>query len=545
MTDFIAVKDPGPSAQLVNDWFTPVRYLQRYSISAKYMRQTGYRGSLRIGIKWCNQAGAEITTSWSAAVDDPSPVGGDTIWQLIECRDLLCPSNAHQASLVIEVGVAGLTDHSGAQIWFDNTDMGENFRWIKDIDGVLDGVNFRKTGAAYVDLSNRVRAYWEPRMRGGGQPRFLSGSFTPTAFRSSFPRNGGFGDFSGPNVEGDPPDWWDTVTGTWGTDVTIPDRDGLVPRDGDHYLRFMATDPAVEFRSEWFPVEGGTSRVFTYLIANISLVGDPRVTVEWGDGYQGFIGFDTQTIDHTLLAPSEWVKKTFPVTAPATAGWARLSILRDNGASVGGETTGEFLFGSLKSADPTTSGAVTLGDVGSAPNAKAATLVDGVLTLQPADALHPGVVEGGYGDQQLGYGKKIFGGIGIGDLAGDYIELRQVNPGVDQILEIFAGLRVYNDLRVGGAILNFDQHDSSGTPGNVNVPDGIGAGRAAMAAGARVITITSNKIFAATSHVSVTWENHPGQHVSVNYADGVCTISVPVETDSDGPNYIFRWAIIA
>lgn len=396
--DYIAVKDPGPSAQLANDWLTSVRVGQRYSVSAKFMRQTGYRGSLRIGIRWKDQAGATITDSWSASLDDPSPVAGDTVWQEVTCRDLICPSNGYKASLVVEVGVSGLTDHSGAAIWFDNTDMGENFRFIHDIDGVLDGITHRRVGAGYVDGLNRITRYFEPALD-GGTPRSLSGSFTPSAFRPVFPRNGGFSSFSGVNGTGDPPDWWTETAGAWGTDVTVPDREGLVPIDGDGYLRFMPTEPAATVQSEWFPVEGGTARVFTFLIANISLAADPRVVAEWGDGYQGFLAEDTHAVDYTALAPDEWTKGSFELTAPATAGWVRLRIERDDGASIAAETTGEFLFGGFKTVDPTTAGAVTLGDVGFAPNTKAATLAAGVLTLQPAavtfDAgrvAYPGVV---------------------------------------------------------------------------------------------------------------------------------------------------------
>ncbi len=55
----------------------------------------------------------------------------------------------------------------------------------------------------------------------------------------------------------------------------------------------------------------------------------------------------------------------------------------------------------------TNSGDITLGSIGSSPDAKAATLSSQVLTLQPADATHPGVVS--VGTQVLGGAKQILG----------------------------------------------------------------------------------------------------------------------------------------
>lgn len=215
--------------------------------------------------------------------------------------------------------------------------------------------------------------------------------------------------------------------------------------------------------------------------------------------------------------------------------------------------------GSLTVAGAAVSG-VSLGVVGSTPNANAATLVAGVLALQPASAAFPGVVTIG---AQTFAGAKTFSSAII-DAVGfvkDTTTLGMTFNGAD--------VRVRHQGATGDILLGddfgevhiavnssgidftrgfsttqtvkFNYTDSSGTPGNatINKPQG----RSAIAAAAAAVTITSS-VCTTTSHVTITPEDLDVTLLTFKCVPGAGSFVVTGNAAATA-TWKFRWTILS
>lgn len=140
-------------------------------------------------------------------------------------------------------------------------------------------------------------------------------------------------------------------------------------------------------------------------------IADPTIVLNSG-GSSGSASNSGITLEENAIitgyAESSADRNSWIFKAPNTAGVATIT------PGVGGIT----LAGSITSGtnSGTNSGDVTLAAVGSTPSANAASLSGQVLTLQPADATHPGVITSG--TQTIGGAKTFSGAISASNLSG-------------------------------------------------------------------------------------------------------------------------------
>lgn len=199
----------------------------------------------------------------------------------------------------------------------------------------------------------------------------------------------------------------------------------------------------------------------------------------------------------------------------------------------------------------TNSGDVTLAAVGAVPSANGASLSAQVLTLQPADATHPGLVTTGV---QTLAGVKTFssqpvsangynvagasalessGGITIlrsGDNSGNFQFVAQFGTEVGRLNARGFGTNLFYTMAYT---------DSSGTPGNATINKG--SGRSAIASGASACVIT-NAFCMAASVVMVTAEDLDATLLTFKCVptDGSFTVTGVANATA---NWKFRWAL--
>lgn len=163
------------------------------------------------------------------------------------------------------------------------------------------------------------------------------------------------------------------------------------------------------------------------------------------------------------------------------------------------------------------SSSLKLGNVGSSPNAKAATFTAGTLTLQPASSAQPGLVTTG---TQTFAGDKQFTGLIKGSFATPQkIDLSYGANGIGlytgsvsggDIAFLDSGGTLWGVWQTDGFHLRttraifYPYTDSSGTPGAATINKG--SGRSAIASLAAAVTIT-NSVVTATSIVLIAPED--------------------------------------
>lgn len=206
----------------------------------------------------------------------------------------------------------------------------------------------------------------------------------------------------------------------------------------------------------------------------------------------------------------------------------------------------------------TNTGDVTLTAVGSSPSANAASISGQALTIQPADATHPGVIAAS-GSQTLAptitltnapISANGFHGFSsnAGGVEFDATELylRSPNNGGEVHLTSKAGVEYGKFNAVGLSFgtsarsVTFAYADQSGSPGSAT--SNRGSGRAAIALGASSITIT-NSLADTGSVVVLTPEDRDATCVSpvVSYASGSFTISCAANATAI---WKFRWVLV-
>lgn len=202
------------------------------------------------------------------------------------------------------------------------------------------------------------------------------------------------GSFEGRSNGADLPDNWSLVSGNWGPYFISPLLgDGIdvewggTTYDGAQAL-FFGGNPGstAEIKSDAFPVK--PSNPYT-LSGQIQPLGSPtsgmtiRLAAEWLDSTLTTISTSNLDTDLTLITSGVWTLSESGLTSPSTAAYARIHISSLAAHCDAAVDTVRLIDQSF----------LSLAAVGSSPNADGATLSNGVLNLQPADATHSGVVK--------------------------------------------------------------------------------------------------------------------------------------------------------
>lgn len=146
----------------------------------------------------------------------------------------------------------------------------------------------------------------------------------PEMFRGELPPNGSFEGIRLNTFYGGPPDHYDMVTGTWGSDLNMgPAKGGPDAIHGARYLRFLGTSVATSVRSKYFPVACRHVYELSGWIYRDTGDNDVKLEVEWYTGAKSSISTSSYTIDLGNLTASAWNYVRTIVTAPATAAFGR------------------------------------------------------------------------------------------------------------------------------------------------------------------------------------------------------------------------------
>ncbi len=141
----------------------------------------------------------------------------------------------------------------------------------------------------------------------------------------SWPLNGGFESPSGNTYA---PDVW-TSNGTFNTDWNTV---GTAQYHGTKCAQLLGTAVATQLNSGWVPVVQALSYDAECAVQKVGTPAAARtvtVQVNWYDATFAFLSTDSLSVfDLNTMTAATWYKRTRTVTAPSTAAWARVVILK-------------------------------------------------------------------------------------------------------------------------------------------------------------------------------------------------------------------------
>lgn len=262
------------------------------------------------------------------------------------------------------------------------------------------------------------------------------------------------GDFESPSTAGAEPDHWTVETGTWNTDLSRGSADGQ--QTGLQAIKFTTTATVqTAIASHYLLVQPSTSYDVGAFFKKLTGVAGrgAEILVRWYTSAKSLISTSSVGNDISAQDTTNFYPLSATFTSPSTAKWAKVLIRKDGvvaeafvldavsfrpsaegpvtlasvgvspnaqGASLSGQvltlqpasgsqpglvtagtqtiagnktfsgTIGASNFSGTSSG--TNTGDVSLGAVGSSPNANGASLSGQALTLQPASSSQPGVV---------------------------------------------------------------------------------------------------------------------------------------------------------
>ncbi len=309
----------------------------------------GYRHSISL-----NADGKQV---FSTQLDTRGqPTGGFARWHELDAR----PGNARTHALMDLSGGAALslinntglqTLLGGAKLQIDEL-LERNTKWdgfeihIDTAPGFLPTAStlqqFAKASSVEIQgllPGNTYYAKGVPRYMNAGQPvigqptaevSFVAGYaegkhiFPFLDFRS-WPLNGGFESPSGNTAA---PDVW-TSNGTFGTDWNTV---GTAQYHGTKCAQLLGTAVATQLNSGWVPVVQALSYDAECAVQKVGTPAAARtvtVQVNWYDATFAFLSTDSLSVfDLNTMTAATWYKRTRTVTAPSTAAWARVVILK-------------------------------------------------------------------------------------------------------------------------------------------------------------------------------------------------------------------------
>lgn len=298
--------------------------------------------------------------------------------------------------------------------------------------------------------------------------------------------------------------------------------------------------------------------------------------------------FPNDIIDTNSLAFSQFTGSNFALAAvgsspnsnAATFSTGTLTLQPADGTNPGVLTAGTQTIGGAKTFSSTiaasnlsgtNTGDITLTAVGSSPSANGASLSSQALTLQPADATHPGLVT--TGTQTLAGAKTLPNALTLSTSSspaiimpnynGDYIWTTTWNSAVSGmymdngnsilhfdlfgvgdagLLDHFGNFTVKGNIKLGptGYFRQPHYFDGSGTTGNQTLNYSLGKG--AFAAGTSTVTIGNNYVDATTFVTAVLETNDATAQIkNITKTTGSFTINLVSATTG---TTVFMWSTI-